>query len=247
EYTTPRGAATVRYTRSVPPRGGLGVVDGWIVAREVGRLPGAGGGIAQSGPGGRIVTLADISIPGEHNISNVLAATAVGLLHGITPEAIAIAVAAFRGVEHRLERVAQVAGVRYINDSQGTQPDAVIAAVRSFSQPVVLIAGGRGKGVSIDALARVVGERVTAAVLIGETAARFADAFAAAGLDHIERASSMAEAVTLATTIARELAPSTVLLSPAAASFDMFDDYAARGAAFKAAVAAIAAAAEEDR
>jgi UDP-N-acetylmuramoylalanine--D-glutamate ligase len=150
----------------------------------------------------------------------------------------------FSGVEHRLEPVAEIAGVRYINDSQGTQPDAVIAAVRAFDPPLVLIAGGRAKGNPVDALARVVAERVTASVLIGETADQLEVAFRAAGLARVEHADSMDEAVRLATRIAREMAPATVLLSPAAASFDMFADYEARGAAFKRAVDKIAAQAD---
>ena len=96
------------------------------------------------------------------------------------------------------------------------------------------------KGVPVDALAAAVAERVTAAVLIGETAEELAEAFSAAGLARIERAASMETAVEAATVIAREQVPATVLLSPAAASFDMFRDYEARGAAFKAAVTAMA-------
>ena len=244
DYRAPAGRLTVPYARAAPRAGGLGVADGWVVAREVPRLAIAGGGLAATGPDGRILPLAEIPLPGEHSVSNVLAAAAVGLLHGIAPAAIRAAVRAFPGVEHRLEQVASVAGVRYVNDSQGTQPDAVIAALRAFAAPLVLIAGGRSKGVPIDELARVVAERVTAAVLIGETGPQLAAAFAAAGLKHIERAASMDEAVRRATAIARDVAPAVVLLSPAAASFDMFRDYEARGAAFKAAVAAIEAEAD---
>ena len=170
----------------------------------------------------------------------MLAAAAVGLLYGVAPAAIAEAVRGFAGVEHRLERVAEFAGVTYINDSQGTQPDAVIAAVRAFERHLVLIAGGRSKGVPIEALAAAVAERVDAVVLMGETADQLAAAFSAAGLERIERADSMEEAVTRATVVAREQTPATVLLSPAAASFDMFVDYEDRGRAFKAAVAAVA-------
>lgn len=227
-YRAPEGRATVPYTRAAPPANGLGVAEGWIVAD--------GFDLAD----GRVLPLADIPLPGEHSVSNVLAATAVGLLHGIGAEAIRTAVRGFPGVEHRLELVATVDGVRYVNDSQGTQPDAVIAAVRAFPRPLVLIAGGRSKGVPIDELARVVAERVSAAVLIGETAPQLAAAFRAAGLADIETADSMAAAVSRATAIARRRTPAVVLLSPAAASFDMFRDYEARGAAFKAAVATLA-------
>jgi UDP-N-acetylmuramoylalanine--D-glutamate ligase len=233
-YAAAPGRRLVPYTRAAPPKGGLGVVDGWIVADGV--VP-AGGDRTDD----RILPLGEIPIPGQHSVSNVLAATAVGLLNGIAPEGIRAAVRTFPGVEHRLEIVASVEGVRYVNDSQGTQPDAVIAAVRAFSQPLVLIAGGRSKGVPVDELAAVVAERVSAAVLIGETADELGSAFRAAGLAAVERAGSMAEAVEQATMLARRRTPAVVLLSPAAASFDMFRDYEERGAAFKTAVAEIAA------
>ena len=230
----------VRYRRSAPPSGGLGVVEGWIVADGVERLAVAGGGPAATGPGGRVVPLERIGLPGAHNRSNVAAAVAVGLLFGIAPDAIADAVAAFAGVEHRLEPVAQADGVRYVNDSQGTQPDAVIAALRSFPRPLVLICGGRAKGLPIDELARVAAERASAAVVIGESGPELRAAFEAAGLVRCETAPTLEAAVVRADAICRELVsadrPGTVLLSPAAASFDMFVDYAARGRAFKVAV-----------
>ncbi len=247
EYGAVHGAQVVRYRRRAPLHGGVGTDDGWIVASGVGQLAAAGGGPAMTGPEGRIVPLGEITLPGAHNISNVLAAVAAGLLLGVAPDAIRHAVAEFRGVEHRLEPVAVVDRVLFVNDSQGTQPDAVIAALRSFERPLVLIAGGRGKGLAMDELAAVVAERASAAVLIGESAPELAEVFGTAGLSRIEPASSLEEAVALADALARQLLPddrssqATVLLSPAAASFDMFADYAARGHAFKAAVAALAA------
>lgn len=240
-------ARAVAYRRDRPLPGGVGVVDGWILAAGVERLPLVGGGMAPAGPDGRIMPVGELAIPGAHNVSNALAAVAVGLLFGVAPEAIRTAAAAFTGVEHRLEPVAVIDGVRFINDSQGTQPDAVIAALRSFEAPVVLIAGGRDKGIDLDELAGVVAERAAAAVLIGETAPDLERRFRDAGLERIERANSMDEAVERADALARTAhrsAPglATVLLSPAATSFDMFIDYAARGRAFKSAVATLAAA-----
>jgi UDP-N-acetylmuramoylalanine--D-glutamate ligase len=248
--TTP----AVLYRRDRPIAGGVGVVDGWIVADAVRRLPLAGGGSAGTGPGGRIMPVDALGIPGAHNVSNALAAVAVGLLFGLAPDAIRAGAAAFGGVEHRLETVALVDGVRFVNDSQGTQPDAVIAALRAFDAPIVLIAGGRDKGVALDELARVVAERAAAAVLIGETGPDLARRFGAAGLAQVVPAESMTAAVATADGLARRAlerdraargpaaGPATVLLSPAAASFDMFPDYAARGRAFKQAVADLAAA-----
>jgi UDP-N-acetylmuramoylalanine--D-glutamate ligase len=246
-YSAVSGAHVVRYRRSAPLPGGVGTADGWIVASGLQRLAAAGGGAAMTGPMGRVMLLGEIRLPGAHNVSNVLAAVAASLLLGVAPDAIRQAVAGFSGVEHRLEPVALIERVLFVNDSQGTQPDAVIAALRSFEQPLVLIAGGRGKGLDMDELAAVVAERASAAVLIGESTPELAEAFGAAGLARIEPASGLEEAVVLADALARRLltesaaGQATVLLSPAAASFDMFADYAARGRAFKAAVAALAA------
>jgi UDP-N-acetylmuramoylalanine--D-glutamate ligase len=244
------GATTaVLYRRERPMPGGIGVVDGWIVAAGVPRLPIAGGGAAATGPAGRIMPVGELAIPGRHNISNALAAITVGLLFGVAPDAIREAAAGFTGVAHRLEPVALIDGVRFVNDSQGTQPDAVIAALRAFEPPVVLIAGGRDKGVDLSDLPPVVAARAVAAVVIGESGPALAGMFRDAGLAHVEGAGSLEAAVVRADALAREAlvtagsasGPATVLLSPAAASFDLFADYAARGEAFKSAVAALAA------
>jgi UDP-N-acetylmuramoylalanine--D-glutamate ligase len=239
-------AAVVLYRVDRPLPGGLGVVDGWIVAAGVQRLPLAGGGAAATGPGGRVLPIEELALPGRHNVSNVLAAVAVALLFGVAPDATRRAAAGFSGVEHRLEPVAVIDRVRFVNDSQGTQPDAVAAALRAFPAPVVLIAGGRDKGIDLAPLAPVVAERAVAAVLIGESGPTLEALFRDAGLAHTERAASLGAAVRQADALAREAlgdqpGPATVLLSPAAASFDMFEDYAARGRAFKEAVAELAA------
>jgi UDP-N-acetylmuramoylalanine--D-glutamate ligase len=256
EYAALGTARVVMYSRGTPMAGCVGVVDGWIVAAGVARLEVAGGRVA-AGSDGRILPVAELAIPGEHNVSNALAAVSAALLFGVAPDVIRRAAAEFPGVEHRLEQVAIVDGVRFVNDSQGTQPDAVIAALRSFSRPLVLIAGGRDKGVDLSVLAPVAAERADAAVLIGESGPSLAAMFRASGMTAVETATSLEAAVDRADEIARELlaggaaagragaagpatAPATVLLSPAAASFDMFVDYAARGRAFRAAAAAIA-------
>jgi UDP-N-acetylmuramoylalanine--D-glutamate ligase len=219
------------YGLGAPHEGGVGAVDGWIVADRA----------------GRVMPIDELAIPGRHNVSNALAAVAVGLQFGLAPEAIRKAAAEFTGVEHRLETVAVVDGVRFVNDSQGTQPDAVVAALEAFEPPIVLIAGGRDKGVDLADLAAVAAERATAAVLIGESGPTLENLFRDAGLAETRRAATLDDAVRAADAIARDrLAggasePATVLLSPAAASFDMFVDYAARGRAFKESVARLAA------
>ena len=248
-------ARTILYGRAEPSHGGLGVVDGWIVANDLERLAIAGGGAGVTHTAGRIMPVAELAIPGAHNVSNALAAIGVALLFGIEPEAIRTSASAFSGVEHRLESVAIIDGVRFINDSQGTQPDAVAAALRAFDPPIVLIAGGRAKGIDIGALAPVVAERAYAAILIGESGPDLEAEFRSAGLARTERAADLETAVRRADAIAREALVATtagaglatVLLSPAAASFDMFTDYAARGRAFRAAVATVAAARTEGR
>jgi len=235
-------ARAVRYRRGELPPGGLGVAHGWIVADSIAPIAAAG---TDGAHGGRILALDELGIPGAHNVSNALAATAAALLLGIEPEAIRRAAAAFTGVEHRLERVAEIDGVRFVNDSQGTQPDAVIAALRAFEAPIVLIAGGRDKGIDLSELATVVAERAAAAVLIGESGPALERLFHGAGLRTTERASTLEDAVEAADSLARAArhasdTTATVLLSPAAASFDMFADYEARGRAFKAAVRRLA-------
>ncbi|HEY6568977.1 MAG TPA: Mur ligase family protein, partial [Candidatus Limnocylindrales bacterium] len=241
-------AAVVGYRDDRPISGGVGVIDEWIVAADVERLALAGGGPAQTGPGGGIMPIDELSIPGRHNVSNALAAVAVGLLFGVGPDAIRGAAAGFTGVEHRLQPVGLRDGVRYVNDSQGTQPDAVIAALRAFEPPVVLIAGGRDKGVDLTELAAVAAETASAAVLIGESGPALRDLLIAAGIARTAEAGSMDEAVATADALARDAlhhqppgSVATVLLSPAAASFDMFEDYAARGRAFIAAVGRLGA------
>jgi UDP-N-acetylmuramoylalanine--D-glutamate ligase len=228
------GQTITRYRLGGASAGGVGLIDGRIFADGA----------------GWIMPAAELQVPGRHSISNALAAISVGLHFGIAPEAIRDAAASFAGVEHRLELVALIDGVRFVNDSQGTQPDAVIAALRAFDGPIVLIAGGRDKAIDLRSLAPVVAERAIAAVLIGESGPTLGASFRAAGLSRTERADDLDDAVRRADGLAREAIaaagpgaePATVLLSPAAASFDMFPDYAARGRAFKVAVTALAAA-----
>jgi UDP-N-acetylmuramoylalanine--D-glutamate ligase len=245
-------ARVVPYGLGPPVSGGVGLEDEWLAARGVRPLD----DVATRAATAEIIRLlpvAELAIPGRHNVANALAAVATGLLFGVEPAAIRAAVAAFHGVEHRLEPVAVVDGVRFVNDSQGTQPDAVIAALRAFDPPVVLIAGGRDKGVDLTELAGVAAERAAAAVVIGESGPQLGALLGAAGLARIEAAATLDDAVIAADAIARELlsagrpGPATVLLSPAAASFDMFADYEVRGRAFKTAVARLATTREEGR
>jgi UDP-N-acetylmuramoylalanine--D-glutamate ligase len=186
--------------------------------------------------GERLLSSREVPLPGRHMLSNVLGASLGASLAGAGTAAIGEAIAAFGGVPHRLELIAESGGVRWVNDSQATIPIAAIAALNAFDAPVVLIAGGQDKGLPYDAFANAIMERCRAVILIGETANELARLLG----DRVEvvRADGMEAAVAAAGRLAR--AGDVVLLSPAAASFDMFVDYAARGDAFRAAVEALA-------
>ncbi|MEP7082429.1 MAG: UDP-N-acetylmuramoyl-L-alanine--D-glutamate ligase [Chloroflexota bacterium] len=183
----------------------------------------------------RLLPASEVPIPGRHLLADVLAAALGARAAGAEGPDIAAAVREFRGVPHRLELVGERGGVRWVNDSQATIPLAAIAALEAFDTPIVLIAGGRHKGLDYRAFADAIAARARGVVLIGETADELQGLIG----DRVPafRASSMLEAVSLAAALVR---PGDVaLLAPAAASFDMFDDYAARGDAFRAAVAAL--------
>lgn len=181
-----------------------------------------------------VVSRSDIALLGEHNVRNAMAALLAVLAVGCPPGALRAAVAGFRPMPHRLETVAEIDGVLYVDDSKSTNPDAAIAALRSFERPIVLIAGGRAKGTPFTDLGVAVAQRAKAMVAIGESAEALARAVR--GVPAV-MAASMEEAVRRA----RELsAPGdVVLLSPACASFDMFASAEDRGERFAAAVGAL--------
>ncbi|HSJ00398.1 MAG TPA: UDP-N-acetylmuramoyl-L-alanine--D-glutamate ligase [Patescibacteria group bacterium] len=204
-------------------RPGRGPVEAWV---EDGELIVAGE---------RLLPIEEVPLPGRHMRSDVLGAALAASLVGVGPSALAEAIGRFGGVPHRLELVGERGGVRWVNDSQATIPVATMAALEAFDAPIVLVAGGQGKGLEYGELADAIAARAEAAVLIGETADELEELIA--GRVPVRRAASMDEAVRLAAELAQ---PGDVaLLSPAAASFDMFTDYAARGDAFRAAVAAL--------
>jgi len=186
--------------------------------------------------GSPLMRAADVPLPGRHMLSNVLAASLGAMLAGAPRAAVAAGIRGFAGVPHRLETVGEHDGVRWVNDSQATIPMAAIAALEAFDDaPIVIIAGGRGKGLDYGELADAIARRAKGAILIGETADALAGLLGSRV--PVERAATMEEAVTIAGRQA--VRGDVVLLSPAAASFDMFADYAARGDAFRAAVAAL--------
>ena len=179
----------------------------------------------------------ELRIPGRHNVANVLAAAIVGDIHAIAPDAIGDAIRSFGGLPHRLEVVTEADGVLYVNDSQGTTPYATIAGLVAYGRPAVVILGGVSKGADYAELARAVVKEARGAVLIGQAADEIAAALDRAGATGkplpVERAATLPDAVRAARAMARR--GDVVLLSPAAASFDMFSSYEERGEIFRAA------------
>jgi UDP-N-acetylmuramoylalanine--D-glutamate ligase len=172
-----------------------------------------------------------MQIPGRHNLENALAAAAAALLAGIEPQTIANALSTFPGVSHRLEPAGVVGGVKYVNDSKGTNPESVLKALDSFQEPIILIAGGKPKGSDFNILAGRIRARVKALVLLGQAAPQIEQAVRATGYTAIWNEDSLEGCVR---TAARLAAPGDlVLLSPACASWDMFSDYEERGDLFK--------------
>ncbi len=178
----------------------------------------------------RVVVAKDqIRLPGNHNVANVLAAVAIGIRCGCPVEAIRRVVSTFSGVEHAMEFVREVRGVKYFNDSKGTNVDATEKALESFDEPVLLIVGGKDKGGDFDSLRDLVRRKVKRVFVIGEAAPQLIKVLK--DVKPISLAGSLGEAVTLAEREAD--AGDVVLLSPACASFDMFRNYEERGKEFK--------------
>ena len=179
-----------------------------------------------------ICRISDIRIPGAHNVANAMAASMMAHVCGCPPEAMRRVLSTFPGLEHALELVRERNGVRFINDSKGTNVDATMKALESLDTPIVLIAGGKDKGGDFEKLRDVVARRVKRLVLIGEAASRIEHVLQ--GLKPISHAPSFRDAVEVAAQSAQS--GEVVLLSPACASFDMFADYQDRGRQFKALV-----------
>ncbi len=173
-----------------------------------------------------------LRLPGRHNMANALAALALGTACGLPRDAMTSVLARFAGLPHRSQWVADWRGVRWIDDSKGTNVGATAAAIEGLGGPLHLIAGGEGKGQDFGPLAAACRGKVGHVVLIGRDAQLLAAALQ--GSCSVSRADSMATAVAVLAGLARS--GDTVLLSPACASFDMFRDYAHRGEVFAAAV-----------
>ncbi len=212
-----KGRARTRlFARRAVIERGTTVEDGWIVDKR---------------PDGtvRLVPLAAIHLLGPHLVSDVMAAATVGAIAGAAPAAATAAVESFQGLEHAMELVAEIDGVRFVNDSKATNVEAALRSIESFEAGLVPIVGGRFKGGDLRVLREPLKARARAVVAIGEATPLVREALA--GAIEVHAAGSLEEAVKRAFALAR---PSgVVLLAPACSSFDMFRDYADRGRKFK--------------
>jgi UDP-N-acetylmuramoylalanine--D-glutamate ligase len=180
----------------------------------------------------RLLPVNNLRIAGEHNQANALAALALGEALGLPMSSMLEALKTFTGLPHRVQFVAEAEGITWLNDSKGTNVGATLAAIQGLAGPIVLIAGGQGKGADFSPLREPVKEKVRAVIVLGEDAALIEKALA--GVVPVQHVSDMSSAVKQAQTLAQP--GDKVLLSPACASFDMFKGFADRGDIFMAAV-----------
>lgn len=176
-----------------------------------------------------ILAVEDIPLAGAHNVENVLAAVAATHLAGVAPDAIARGVRSFAGVEHRLEFVAEISGVRYYNDSKATNVDATLKALDAFPGRILIILGGKDKGSDYTVLQKPLREKAILALLIGAAAEKIEKQIS--GSVALERAETLEHAIETASHAAQR--GDVVLLAPACASFDQFQNYEHRGRVFK--------------
>jgi UDP-N-acetylmuramoylalanine--D-glutamate ligase len=197
---------------------GFCVHDGYIIARIDGKTT-------------EIIKTDDLMIKGSHNLENALAAVGAAWVMGIGAETLAHSLRTFPGVPHRLEPVLTHKGVLYINDSKGTNPDASIKALEAYNNPIILIAGGKSKGSDFLPFAERINMRVKQLVLVGQAAGEIEEAIKKVGYTRYHCVQTFRDAVNKAAELASE--GDIVLLSPACASFDMFNSYEHRGDVFK--------------
>ena len=213
------GVGTLSFSRRRQLREGVFVEEGKIISRWHGEKS-------------VILDCDELNIKGSHNLENALAATAVALICDVHPWVIARVLRGFSGLPHRSEFVAEVGGVKFVNDSKGTNVGAVAGSLESLKGPIILIAGGRDKGGDYSVLRKVIKEKVKVLILLGEAKDKIRKALA--GITSVREVGSMEEAVRISYTLSAR--GETVLLSPGCSSFDMFKDFEERGRVFKEAV-----------
>jgi UDP-N-acetylmuramoylalanine--D-glutamate ligase len=236
------------FTSSVPTMGGLGVIDGAIVDAMSGWSSALEPRPTYRDGAIHLVDVADLTVTGPHNVANAIAAAAAtrvfGLVHHLSWTAVGDGLRSYRPGRHRNELVASGGGIDWVDDSKATNPHAASASLAAYPS-VVWIAGGLLKGAEVDDLVATHAGRLRGVVLIGQDRAQIAEALARHAADvpvvivETQDTSGMDEAVSAAAALAQP--GDTVLLAPAAASMDMFRDYAERGEKFAAAASAIAA------
>ena len=212
-------AKVIPFSRREEPNIGAFVRDGVIRIRD------------DHGREVSIISADELMIPGAHNLENALAAAAISYFAGVDPKTIGDAMRVFAGVEHRIENCGEVGGVRFVNDSKGTNPDAAIKAIEAMKENIILIAGGYDKSADFNEFVGAFAGRVRHAVLLGETAEQIRDAAKAQGFENTCICSDMRECVEKAMQLADP--GDVVLLSPACASWDMYGSYEQRGEDFK--------------
>lgn len=192
---------------------GACIVDGWLTVFNE-----------------KLIPVKEMSLPGEHNIANGLAAAAAALLSGATKEQICHVLRTFAGVEHRLQYIGELNERKFYNNSKATNVPATITALKAFRDPVVLIAGGLDRGLSFDGLIPLLSERVSKMITYGETKLQLADAAERAGVSQITSVESLEEATLRA--YEYSIPNEVILLSPACASWDQFKTFEERGNTF---------------
>ncbi len=184
-----------------------------------------------------IMPSVEVALPGAHNLENVLAAVAITSCVGVCKEKIAETLRTFKSVEHRLEEVRELSGVKFINDSKATNTGAALKALESYEKPLILIAGGMDRGSTFDELAVLINKKVSYLILLGEAKEKIAHACRERGFGNYIMVDSLQEAVAKASQEAKF--GDTVLLSPACPSWDMFASFEERGNLFKSLVIAL--------
>lgn len=184
----------------------------------------------QNGSSEKIISLKDCPLVGHHNYQNIMCGIICAKLCGISVNDIKTGIMSFKAPEHRLEKVCEFDGITFYNDSKATNPEASIVAIDSFNNTdVALILGGRDKNTDLTQMCKSINEHIKTVLLIGEATERFEKNLKKNGFDNIIKESSMENAIDKAIS----LKPDVVLLSPACASFDMFNSYEHRGEVFK--------------
>ena len=173
----------------------------------------------------------ELSLPGDHNLENAMAAILMTYVVGVDLEVIKQVLTTFKGVEHRLEFVTNKNGIMFVNDSKGTNPDSTIKAIGSYERPIILIAGGMDKHSDFTDMMKCATKNVKELVLLGETADKIEASARKEGLENITKVKNMEEAVKKAYELAKD--GDVVLLSPGCASWDMYPNFEARGLDFK--------------